>query len=333
MKMRAVVITQPGAVDVLQLRDVARPDPGADQILVRVHATGVNRADLMQRRGGYPAPAGYPQDIPGLEYAGVIEACGAAVRRWRGGERVMGVVGGGSYAEYVIVHEGEAMLVPAGLPLEEAAAIPEAFLTAHDALRTRLGVPLKQEPASNASVLIHAITSGVGTAALQLAQQLGLRVFGTGRTAEKLARLARISPATLIDVSAQDFVEVVRAQTAGGVPYIVDLVGGSYLEKNIQAAALLGRIVVVGLVAGPRATLDMRALLNKRLTLVGTVLRARTIEEKIEVARRFEEEIIPLFESGAVRPIIDRVLPMEHAGEAQQVAEANENVGKIVLRW
>ncbi|HEY0672331.1 MAG TPA: NAD(P)H-quinone oxidoreductase [Longimicrobiales bacterium] len=328
--MRAVVITAPGHPDVLQLRDVVRPQPGAREILVRVHATAVNRADLMQRLGHYPAPPGWPQDIPGLEYAGVIEECGADVRRWRGGERVLGIVGGGSYAEYVVVHEAEAMLVPDVLSLEAAAAIPEAFLTAYDALRVRLQVPLSSE--NNATVLIHAVASGVGTAALQLAHQMGLRVFGTARSAWKLERLADVAPATLIDVSTEDFVEIVRAQT-GGANYIVDLVGGSYLEKNIAVAAQMARIVVVGLVAGARATLDMRALLNKRLTLVGTVLRARSLDEKIEAAQLFEREAMPWLAHQQIRPVIDRVLPMSEAAEAHRLAEANEIVGKVVLTW
>lgn len=328
--MRAVVITAPGHPDVLELREVARPQPGAGEILVRVHATAVNRADLMQRLGHYPAPTGWPQDIPGLEYAGVIEECGAEVRRWRGGERVMGIVGGGSYAEYVVVHEAEAMLVPDVLSLQAAAAIPEAFLTAYDALRVRLQVPLK--PEKNATVLIHAVASGVGTAALQLARQLGLQVFGTARSAWKLERLADVAPATLIDVSTEDFVEIVRAQ-AGGADYIVDLVGGNYLEKNIAVAAQLARIVVVGLVAGPRATLDMRALLNKRLTVVGTVLRARSLEEKIEAAQLFEREALPWLANQQISPVIDRVLPISEAPQAHRLAEANKTVGKLVLTW
>jgi NADPH:quinone reductase len=174
--MRAVLITQPGGVEVLQPGDVADPVPGANQIRVRVRATAVNRADLMQRRGNYPAPAGWPADIPGLEYAGVVDACGAGVTRWQGGERVMGIVGGGSYAEYVVVHEDEAIPIPDALSYEEAASIPEAFLTAYDALRVRLQLPLRND---GESVLIHAAASGVGTAAMQLAHAMGLRVFGT----------------------------------------------------------------------------------------------------------------------------------------------------------
>jgi putative PIG3 family NAD(P)H quinone oxidoreductase len=327
MTMKAVLITAAGGPEVLQTADVALPIPGPDQIRVRVHATAVNRADLMQRRGNYPAPPGWPADIPGLEYAGIIDECGNGVRRWRGGERVMGIVGGGSYAEHVVVHEGEAIPIPSALSFEEAAAIPEAFLTAFDALHVRLQLPLR----TPGSILIHAIASGVGTAALQFAHAMGLRVFGTARSAWKLDRIKDVAPATLIDTSAEDFVDVVRAH--GGVDYIVDLVGGDYLEKNLQAVNSLGRIAVVGLVAGARAQLDMRMLLNKRVTIVGTVLRARSLEEKIELATLFEREGLPWIESGRVRPVIDRVLRIAEVQEAHRLAEANETVGKIVLVW
>jgi NADPH:quinone reductase len=324
--MRAVLITQPGGVEVLQPGDVADPVASANQIRVRVRATAVNRADLMQRRGNYPAPAGWPADIPGLEYAGVVDACGAGVTRWRGGERVMGIVGGGSYAEYVVVHEDEAIPIPDALSDEEAASIPEAFLTAYDALRVRLQLPLRND---GESVLIHAAASGVGTAAMQLAYAMGLRVFGTARSDWKLDRLRSVAPATLIDTSKEDFVEIVRA--AGGANYIVDLVGGDYLGKNITCINPLGRIVVVGLVAGSVSTLDMRLLLNKRLTLVGTVLRARSLAEKIEVARLFEREALPWIAAGAVRPVVDRVFGISEVQSAHTMAERNENVGKIVL--
>ncbi len=327
MKMRAVRITRPGDPDVLQMGDAEIRAPGAGEVLVRVQATAVNRADLMQRGGNYPAPAGWPADIPGLEYAGTVERCGDGAQRFRGGERVMGIVGGGSYAEYVVVHEDEAIPVPDSLTLEDAAALPEAFITAFDALRVRLALPIPAE----GSVLIHAVASGVGTAALQFAHVMGLRVFGTARSAWKLERIAAVAPATLIDVGTQDFVEIV--QSYGGADYILDLVGGDYLAKNIRVANKLGRIAVVGLVAGAKAELDMRALLNKRLTIVGTVLRARTLEEKIEAAQLFEREAMPWIASGEVKPVIDRVLPMSEVAQAHRLAEDNKIVGKVVLKW
>lgn len=326
--MRAVVITEPGGPDVLQLSDVATPDPAASEIRVRVHATAVNRADLMQRRGHYPAPSGAPADIPGLEYAGVVEALGQGVTHWQIGDRVMGLVAGGSYAEYVITHEDEAMPMPSSLSFAEAAAIPEAFLTAHDALVVRLGMQPHE------SILIHAVASGVGTAASQLAKQMGCRVFGTARSAWKLARVAEYGVDVAIDVSAEDFVRVLNEQTAGhGVNAVMDLVGGDYLTPNLRALASLGRIVVVGLVAGARSELDMRLLLNKRALIVGTVLRARSLGEKIEVARAFMRDCADWLESGAVRPVVHQVLKMEEVREAHRIVEANENFGKIVLEW
>jgi putative PIG3 family NAD(P)H quinone oxidoreductase len=326
--MRAVLITQPGGPEVLQLGNVATPEPGPDQVRVRVHATAVNRADLLQRRGHYPAPAGVIPDVPGLEYAGEVDALGSSVTRWRLGDRVMGIVGGGSYAEAVVVHQDEAIPVPPALSLEAAAAVPEAFLTAFDALQSRLHVRAGE------SVLIHAVASGVGTAASQLAKQSQCYVFGTARSRWKLGRVRALGVDVAIDTAHEDFVEEVRARTNGrGVDAIVDLVGGDYLGRNVQAAAALGRIVVVGLVAGATAPLDMRMLLNKRLTIVGTVMRARSLSEKIEVARLFAREALPLFETGVVMPVVDRVMRMPDAAEAHRIIEANQNFGKVVLAW
>lgn len=324
--MRAVLITRPGGVDVLEMGDVATPHTGPNQILVRVHATAVNRADIMQRRGNYPAPAGVHPDIPGLEYAGEVVDASNGDGRWAIGDRVMGLVSGASYAEYIVTHEDEALPVPASLSYAEAAAVPEAFLTAHDALSARLGMR------EDETILIHAVASGVGTAASQLAKRMGCRVFGTARSAWKLERVREYGVDVAIDVAAQNFVDVVKAETNGhGVDAIADLVGGSYLTPNVQALAQLGRIVVIGLVAGARSELDMRLLLNKRATIVGTVLRARSPGEKIEVARAFMRDCADWLESGAVRPVIDQVLPMSEVREAHRIVEANENVGKVVL--
>jgi len=324
--MRAVRITRPGAPDVLQLDDVDTPAPGAHQILVRVHATSVNRADLLQRRGFYPAPAGAPADIPGLEYAGEV-ADASESQRWRAGDRVMGLVGGGGYAEYVVVHEDEAIAIPAALSYEQAAAVPEVFLTAYDALHARLQVRRAE------SVLVHAVASGVGTAAAQLARQLGCSVIGTARSAWKLERIRGLLDVS-VDVTKQDFVAVALAHTnRRGVDAIVDLVGGDYLAPNLAALAVLGRIAVIGLVAGRSAQLDMGTLLGKRASIVGTAMRSRSLQEKIDVAAAFSRDVLPLLESRAVAPIIDRVLPMTQVAEAHRAMEANENVGKIVLTW
>ncbi|HEX6133910.1 MAG TPA: NAD(P)H-quinone oxidoreductase, partial [Longimicrobiales bacterium] len=280
--MRAVVITRPGGVEVLALRDVADPVPGARQIRVRVHATAVNRADLMQRAGNYPAPPGAPRDIPGLEYAGVVDAVGEGVTRWARGDRVMGLVAGGSYAELIVTHENEAMRVPDALSLEDAAAIPEAFITAHDALFTRM----RLEPGE--WLLIHAVGSGVGTAALQLAKAAGANVAGTQRSAWKLERARPLGLDLAITADAEHFAAEVLREAERGVDGILDLVGGPYLAGNLRAIRVLGRILVVGLVAGAKSELDMRLLLNRRATIIGTVLRARPLDQKIEAARLFE---------------------------------------------
>jgi NADPH:quinone reductase len=323
--MRAIVISRPGGPDVLELRDVARPDPGDHEIRVRVHATAVNRADLLQRRGGYPAPPGAPADIPGLEYAGVVDDVGVSVTRWRAGDRVMGLVGGGSYAEYVVTHEDEAVRVPDGLSFEEAAAVPEAFITAHDAMFTQMRLQRGE------TVLIHAVGSGVGTAALQLALAAGAQVIGTQRSAWKVERARELGLVHGIEVGEDDFVDAVLRISADGVDGVLDLVGGDYLPSNVQALRTRGRILLVGLVAGARCELDLRRVLQKRATIIGTVLRARSLPEKIDVARRFEADVLPLLESGAVRPVVDEVLRLEDAGRAHEIVESNRNFGKIVL--
>ena len=325
--MKAIVITRPGAPDVLELRDVPDPEPSSHQILVRVAATAVNRADLLQRAGNYPAPADVPQDIPGLEYAGTVSAVGDAVTRWRVGDRVMGLVGGGSYAEYIVTHEDEAIAVPSSLSDEDAAAVPEAFITAHDALFTQMHLVRGE------TLLIHAVGSGVGTAALQLARAAGARIFGTQRSAWKLERAQQLGLDVAIDTTQLDFADVALHETKQrGVDGILDLVGGNYMNANVRALAVKGRIMLVGLVAGARTELDMRALLGKRASITGTVLRARSLAEKIEVARAFERAVLPLLERGEIRPVVDEVLPLADAARAHELVADNRNFGKIVLR-
>jgi len=331
--LRAIEITAPGGPEVLQEREVPTPEPGPGQIRVRVRAVGVNRADLLQRRGHYPAPPGVPPGIPGLEYAGEVDDVASDVTRWRPGDRVMGIVGGGAYAEAVVVDEREALAIPAGVTFEEAAAIPEAFLTAHDALFTQLGV------GAGESVLIHAVGSGVGLAALQLARVAGARVLGSSRSSWKLERARGLGLDVAIDTGdgagdAEGFDEVVRRETGGaGVDAILDLVGGAYLAGNIRALARQGRMVVVGLVAGRRAELDLGTVLAKRLTLRGTVLRSRSLEEKIAVAESFRETALPLFDEGRLRPVLDTIFSFEEVGAAHEYVESNRNFGKVILRW
>ena len=326
--MKAVIITRPGGPEVLKLEDRPKPEPGAGQIRVRVRASALNRADILQRQGNYPVPPGAPADISGMEYVGEVDALGPSATLWKIGDRVMGIVGGGGHAEYLCVHEREAMPVPKGMSWEDAAAIPEAFLTAYDALFNRL------ELRTGETLLIHAVGSGVGTAGLQIAHVAGARVIGTARTAGKLERAKQLGLDVGIDASRGDWpAQVESAIGAERVQALMDLVGGSYLEGNLRVLALRGRIVVVGLTAGATAQFNMGLLLRKRLTIVGTVLRARPLEEKIALARDFSERGVPLFEDGRFKPVVDRVVPFEEIRTAHQLMESNKTFGKIVLRW
>jgi NADPH:quinone reductase len=324
--MRAIVMRAPGGPAVLELRDVPEPRHGAEEILVDVRAAGVNQADVIQRKGHYPAPAGWPADVPGLEYAGVVAAAGSRVRRWRVGDRVMGLVGGGGYAERVVVHEREALPIPLPLSFEEAAALPEAFITAHDALFTRLHV------ASGERVLIHAVGSGVGTAATQLAAAAGVVVIGTPHSRWKLERCESLGVRHGVAAADGEWVSAVRALAPEeGVHAVLELVGGDYLPGDLEVIAELGRIALVGLVAGRSTQLDLAAVLRKRVTITGTTLRYRPIEEKIAATRAVERHVLPLCADGRVRPVVDRVLAFDAAPEAHRCLEANEIFGKLVL--
>jgi NADPH:quinone reductase len=326
--MRAVVITAPGGVEVLEVQDRPRPEPGVGQIRVRVHASALNRADLMQREGHYPAPPGAPADIPGLEYAGEVDAVGPGATMWSPGMRVMGIVGGGAHAEHLCVHEREAIPIPGSTSYHDAAAVPEAFLTAYDALVNRAMLRAGER------VLVHAVGSGVGTAALQIARAAGATVFGTSRTAAKLERATALGLHHAVDASTDAWPQAV-AQIAGpeGIHAVIDLVGGDYLGGNLQVLAVRGRLVVVGLTKGSRAMLDMRTLLSRRITMIGTVLRARPLEEKIALARAFTEQMVPLFESGTLTPIVDRVMRFSDIRAAHETMAGDGTFGKIVLRW
>ncbi len=326
--MRAVIVREPGGVEVLEQREVADPEPRDGELLVRVKAAGVNRADVLQRRGRYPAPADAPQDILGLEFAGEVEACGRAVSRFRPGDRVMGVVGGGACAERLVIHERIALPVPRGLGFAEAAAIPEAFLTAFDAALLQGAL----EPGN--WLLVHAVGSGVGTAAVQLARLVNARTVGTARSEAKIARARGLGLDVGLVLDKPLFADEVKRRTGGpGADVVLDLVGGAYLEENLRAMAPLGRQIVVGLVAGSSASLSLGLLLAKRLTLRGTVLRSRSLEERAALALEFERQILPQFEQGALRPIVDRVLPMAEIAEAHRLIEANASFGKLVLSW
>ncbi|MGI9045001.1 MAG: NAD(P)H-quinone oxidoreductase [Gemmatimonadaceae bacterium] len=326
--MRAIIITDPGDSGNLEIQERPDPEPGPGEIRVRVVASALNRADVSQRLGRYPAPAGFPPDIPGLEFAGEVDIAGPGVSLWNQGERVMGIVGGGGHAELLCVHEREAMRVPDNLTWEEAAAIPEVFLTAYDAMFSRLHLRAGE------TLLIHAVGSGVGTAAVQLASVGGITTIGTSRTPEKLERAASLGLDHGIDASCSGWEDRILALTDGsGVHAILDLVGASYLQSNLEMLRPRGRIVLVGLTAGAKAELDMRMVLRKRLKIEGTVLRARALEEKIALAREFSDTMLGFFETRMLKAVVDRVLPFDSVAEAHEQMEANMNFGKIVLRW
>ena len=326
--MKAIVITRPGDLGSLQVREVATPEARGDRIRVKVRACGLNRADLLQARGLYPSPPGTPADIPGLEFAGEVESIGPdAIGPLRIGDRVFGIVGGGAFAEYVVSPERLLAPIPPGLDFDSAAAVPEAFITAQDALETQGSIR------SGDSVLIHAVGGGVGTAAVQVAHAMGCEVYGTSRTAEKLAKVKPLGLDVAIDTSVEDFARVVLERTNGtGVRVVIDFLGASALASNLEALAIRGRLVLVGQLAGSSASLDLRPLMTKRLTMVGTTLRARPVEEKIAATRRFAESVVPWLERGVVKPVIDRVFAFEEIAQATERMSSNLGFGKVVLR-
>jgi putative PIG3 family NAD(P)H quinone oxidoreductase len=325
--VRAVVIREPGGPEVLELREVPDPEVPHGHVRVAVRYAGVNRADLLQRAGFYPAPPGAPQDIPGLEYAGVIDAIGPGALRFRSGDRVFGLVAGGAYAEKLVAHEREVAPAPASLGDEDAAAVPEAFVTAYDALVVRG----RLNPGER--VLVHAAGSGVGTAGIQIARALGCLVVGTSRTQDKLDRCRALGlHAGIVPVKGRFAAEVLAATGGVGVDVILDLVGGAYVGEDLGACAPQARVVVVGLTGGGAAEIDLGKLLGKRIELIGTVLRSRPLEEKIEAARRLERSLSPLLAGGALRPVVDRVFPLEEAAAAHAYVAENTSFGKVLLR-
>ncbi|MDA1061944.1 MAG: NAD(P)H-quinone oxidoreductase [Chloroflexi bacterium] len=325
--MRAAVITEPGDPDVFALQELPDPEPGPEDVLVAVHATALNRADLMQRRGGYPAPPGIRQDVPGLEMSGVVERVGERVTQWSPGDRVMALLGGGGYASLVTVPERQLMAVPDQLDLEQAAAIPEVFLTAFDALFQHC------ELVPGEHVLIHAAGSGVGTAAIQLAAIAGCRTIGTAGSDDKLARAAGLGLHVGVNYHAADFAEVVAKETGGrGVDVILDVIGAPYWDRNIASLAVRGRMVLVGTMGGGKLETNIGALMGKRLRVHGTVLRARPSEEKAALTQTFARRYLHHFAARRLIPVIDRVFPLAEVADAHRHMESNANFGKIVLR-
>ena len=325
--MRAVVIEPQADVGTVSLKDVPKPIPGPGEILARVCTSGINRADLLQLRGKHAAPEGWPKDILGMEFSGVVEALGTDTNRWKVGDRVMGLLGGGGYAEYVTTHGSTVMPVPDDMSEHDAGAIPEVFMTAFDA------AVLQMELGAGEVILIHAVGSGVGTAAVQIGRALGAITIGTSRTPEKLeaASALGLDDGVLGDA---DWPEKVLAVTKGrGVDVILDLVGGPYLEGNQRVIAPRGRHIVVGVPGGASAQIDLRAMMARRVTMRGTVLRGRPVQEKAMLTRAFEDRLLSFFSIGELKPVIHGVFAPEDAAVAHEVMASNENFGKLLLRW
>lgn len=324
--MIAIEITTPGGPEVL--RAVERPDPapGPGEVRIRVEAAGVNRPDVMQRRGAYPPPAG-ASDIPGLEVAGTIDACGEGVVDWRVGDQVCALVSGGGYATMCVAPAAQCLPVPSLLNVVEAAALPETFFTVwtnvFDRGRLRAGE----------SALFHGGTSGIGTTAIQLAAARGVRVFATAGSARKCAVCERLGAERAINYRTTDFVAAVKELTGGrGVDLVLDIVGGSYVPRNLSVLATDGRLVQIGFMDGePTAPVDFRRVLGRRLTITGSTLRPRTVQEKGAIAYALRREVWPLLEHGAVRPVVDRTFPLLEAAQAHRLMESSEHIGKIVL--
>lgn len=322
--MRAVVLETHGGPEVLGIAEVPDPVPGPEEVVVAVVATAVNRADVLQRLGRYPGPP-MDHEIPGLELAGRVLEVGVRATRWQVGDAVMGIVGGGAYAERIAVHERQLMAVPDSIPLADAGAVPEVWITAWDALVAQGGLT------SGRTALVHAGGSGVGTAAIQLCRAIGARVAVTCSTS-KVAACLDLGADLAVDHTRQDFVAEVRRFTGGdGVDVVLDVVGGDYLARNLDALRVGGSIVQVGVMADAMATFPLGLLLPKRARLIGTVLRARPLEEKIAVTTEFARQVLPLFDQGRCRPVVDRRFPLDQVGAAHRHMEANANIGKIVL--
>ena len=323
--MRAVVLRSHGGPEVLQFEDVESPIIGEQDILVTVAATALNRADLLQRMGFYPNPFPSGPEIPGLEFAGTVAAIGAKVTAWSIGDRVMGITSGGAYAEQLAIHERQAMAVPSQMSLHDAAGIPEVFITAWDALVVQGGLT------SGRWAMVHAGASGVGTAAIQICKAIGARIVVTC-SGGKVEACRALGADVVVDYGTQDFVAEVATATGGaGVDVILDVIGGDYVERNIASLAVKGHIIQVGVMAGKPVPINIGLLLGKRASITGTVLRARPLEEKIAISQRFASEMLPLFSTGQLKPVIDSVYAFADIAQGHEYMASNGNVGKIVI--
>lgn len=323
--MRAIEVRNPGQGYTLQVADIAKPVAGTGEVLIKVAAAGLNRADLVQAMGGYPPPPGAPSTL-GLEVSGEIVALGAGVTSLKIGDKVCALLGGGGYAEFAAVSEKSVLPVPKGVSLIDAAALPEVHFTVWtnliDTARLKAGE----------SVLIHGGSSGIGTAAIQLCAARGHKVFATAGNAGKCAAIMKLGATRAINYREEDFVEVVKAETGGkGVDVILDMVGGEYIQRNMSAAALWGRIVNIAYQSGMQANVNFAPLLMKRLSLLGTTLRARSNDEKGAIRDALMREVWPLIEAGKIKPVVDRTFPLAEAGAAHARMAKSDHIGKILL--
>lgn len=333
--MKAVYVKEFGGVENLEIREVENPPrPTGREVLVNVKASALNRADLLQRRGFYPAPKGFPERILGLEFAGEVAETGENISAFKTGDRVFGITAGGAQAEFLLTDESLLASIPENLSFTEAAAVPEAFITAHDAIFT-LG-----ELKAGETLLIHAVGSGVGLAALQLAKARNIKTVGTSRTADKILKANELGLDYAIvadaDVSENPkrFAELIQADTNGkGVDVILDLVGAKYLQANLESLNLKGRLILVGTTSGAQAELNFSLLMSKRARIIGTVLRSRPPAEKAEATRKFAEEVVPLLASGKIKPNIDKIFELEQIRKAHEYLESNASFGKVVLEF
>jgi putative PIG3 family NAD(P)H quinone oxidoreductase len=323
--MLAIEIVRPGEPDVLVPVERPRPSPAAGEVLIKVAAAGVNRPDVFQRRGRYPPPPG-ASDIPGLEVSGVVEAIGADVRDCRVGDAICALVAGGGYAEYCTAPVPQCLPAPRGLDLVSAGAIPETFFTVWTNVFERGRLQAGE------SLLVHGGSSGIGTTAIQLARARGSRVYATAGSPEKCAACERLGAERAIDYRREDFLAVVRERTGGrGVDVVLDMVGGDYFARNIDALALEGRLVEIATLHGVKADLNIQTIMQRRLTITGSTLRARPVAEKGAIARAVHQHVWPLLESGVVKPIIHATFPLRAAAEAHRLMESSAHIGKLVL--
>ena len=323
--MRAIEISQPGEPDVLVIVERPTPSPAAGEVLIKVAAAGVNRPDIFQRRGHYPPPPG-ASDIPGLEVSGVIESLGADAGDWRVGDLVCALVTGGGYAEYCVAPAPQCLPVPRGMTTVTAAALPETFFT----VWTNVFQRGRLQPGE--SILVHGGSSGIGTTAIQLAKAKGARVFATAGSAEKCAACERLGAERAINYRDADFVAVVRALTAGrGVDVILDMVGGDYFARNIEALAVEGRLVEIATLQGVKAEVNIQTIMQRRLTITGSTLRPRPVADKGVIAAALREQVWPLLASGAIAPVVHATFPLAEAAEAHRVMESSVHIGKLLL--